>query len=302
MRWSCVLVIVAGCGFSVSPGITVDARDARIDDGLVDAAAEDAPVDGPPLGPFTNIVPLTSLDSVAGEDDPTLTGDMLEIYFDRGGDIWFSVRASVAVGWPAPQALTVVNSAASETTTEISADGLELFFSSTRTGGLGGTDVYVATRPDRASPFGNPVHVDELATTAEDVTPPLVGNALVMYLSSSRAGGAGGYDLYRTARASRTQPWSAPVLVTSLATAGTETEPWVDPTETTLYLSGDGLGGRDLWMSTRSSAGAAWDPRVAVSELNSTGSEEDPWLSPDGHTMIFASSRSGNFDLYMATR
>ena len=146
------------------------------------------------------------------------------------------------------------------------------------------------------------MHVDELATTAEDVTPTLVGNALVMYLSSSRAGGAGGYDLYRAARASRTQPWSAPALVTSLATSGTETEPWVDPTETTLYLSGDGLGGRDLWMSTRSNAGAAWEPRVAVSELNSAGSEEDPWLSPDGHTMIFASSRTGNFDLYMATR
>jgi Tol biopolymer transport system component len=28
----------------------------------------------------------------------------------------------------------------------------------------------------------------------------------------------------------------------------------------------------------------------------------DPWVSPDGHTLLFSSSRNGNGDLYMATR
>lgn len=36
--------------------------------------------------------------------------------------------------------------------------------------------------------------------------------------------------------------------------------------------------------------------------MNSGGSEEDPWLSIDGHTMFFSSSRTGNYELYTATR
>ena len=123
-RWS----IVAGCGFSVSPGTTADASDTRVDRRPARRRRGCARRWAAARTVHQHRAADHTLDSVAGEDDPTLTGDMLEIYFDRGGDIWFSVRASVAVSWPAPQALAVVNSAASETTTEISADGLELFF------------------------------------------------------------------------------------------------------------------------------------------------------------------------------
>jgi hypothetical protein len=293
-----MLVIVAGCGFAVPSAATADADG---DGPRADTMAETT-IDALPLGPFTNIVPLTALDSTGSEDDPTLTGDMLEIYFDHGGDIWFSVRASASAPWPAPQPLAVVNSTSTETTSEITADGLELYFSSNRPGGSGGTEIYVSTRADRGAAFAAPVRVVELESAVEDVTPTSVGDGLVMYLSSTRAGGLGGYDLWRATRPTRTSPWTTPALVTSLASPGTETEPWIDPTETTIYFSGDGAGGRDLWISSRANASSAWGARVPVAELNSAGAEEDPWLSPDGHTMIFASSRTGDYDLYMASR
>ena len=78
-----------------------------------DAPEPDAATfDAAPLGPFANVTPLSSLDTLGNEDDPTLTGDLLEIYFDRGGDIWYSTRASVADAWQLPLLLTAVNSVA----------------------------------------------------------------------------------------------------------------------------------------------------------------------------------------------
>jgi Tol biopolymer transport system component len=301
-RPSVALAVLAGCGFTVAPATQGDASvdDATGDGGAIDARDIDAAV---PLGPFGTITPLASLDTAGSEDDPTLTGDLLEIYFDRNSDIYFSVRATPTDPWPASQPLAIVNTTSAETTCEITPDGLELFFSSNRGGGPGGTDIYVTTRPNRAAAFGTPVMLSALASNAEDVTPTPVGNsALVMYLSSNRAGTAGGYDLWRTTRPSRAQAWTVPVHVDSLATAGTETEPWVSPSETELYYSGDGLGGRDLYLATRASVADPWSAPAAVTELNSAGTEEDPWLSPDGHTMIFSSTRAGTYDLYMATR
>jgi hypothetical protein len=304
VRRAWTLAIVAGCGFEV-PGaaLAVDA-DAVDGERAVDASDPDAAmIDAMPLGPFGNVSPIAPLNTGFFEDDPTLTGDLLEIYFERGAEIYVSTRAAVTSAWPAAQPLTVVNTGATETTTEITADGLELFFSSNRSGGAGGFDVYVTTRPNRAAAFGNPQRVMELSSTGDDVCPTVVDpTALVMYVSSTRPGGVGGYDIYRTTRPNRLAAWAAPVLVPSLSTTGTDTEPWVDPTETTIYLSADGAGIRDIYLSTRANASATWETPTAVMEVNSNGSEEDPWLSIDGHTLFFSSSRSGNYELYTATR
>lgn len=261
-------------------------------------------LDAAPLGPFGNPTPITSLNTGLFEDDPTLTGDLLEIYFDRSGNLYVSKRNTPTEAWPTAEELTPANTATTETTSEITADGLELFFSSNRVGGAGGADIYVTTRPNRNAMFGNPQRVAELSTTSEDVCPTIIDSAaLVMYLSSTRPGGPGSYDIYRSTRTSRAAAWSQPVLITSLSTPGTDTEPWVDPSETTIYLSADGAGGRDIYLSTRPTTSAPWDTPTPVTELNSSnGSEEDPWLSSDGHAVFFSSSRAGGFDLYTATR
>lgn len=254
-----------------------------------------------PLGPWGNITPITEISIGGAEDDPTLTADLLEVYFNLNGDIYGSTRASVAAPWPMPVPIDAVNSAtASETTCEVSPDGLELYFSSNRLGGAGGYDVYVSARQNRGQPFGNPVRLGELASATDDVTPTtFTTGALVMYLSSVRTGTL---DLFRTTRASRTAAWAMPVLVAELQTSGTETEPTLTPGDTLMILSGDGPGGRDLYMTTRTSPSDPWDTPVPIVELNTAFSEEDPWLSPDGRTLVFASNRGGSYDLYITTR
>lgn len=293
-----LVCVVAGCGFSAPSSAP---RDDAPGKEPIDAGSE-AAIDAEPLGTFGNPVPLTALDTPGSEDDPTLTGDLLEIYFERDGDLYSSVRASAADPWPTPQPLMVINSGASETTPEITDDGLELLFSSNRNGGSGGNDIYVARRPNRHAAFGNPFRIIELASADDDVTPTVLPDHLVMYLSSTRAGGVGGYDLWRSTRVDRSMPWTTPVRVPSLSTAGTDGDPSVDPTETTIYFSREGGGGADLFVATRPDRSSDWRAATPVSELNSGEADEDPWLSPDGHTMFFASTRTGNFELFMATR
>ncbi len=120
-----------------------------------------------------------------------------------------------------------------------------------------------------------------------------------MYLTSTKNGSL---DMYRTTRPTRMDPWATPVLVTELATNATETEPTLTPSDTLMILSGDGPGGRDLYMTTRATTGDPWDTPAPITELNTAFSEEDPWMSPDGRTLVFSSNRGGSYDLYISTR
>lgn len=85
---------------------------------------------------------------------PNVSRDGREIVFDSdrpGGlgafDIWRATRASINDGWSAPVNLGAdVNSAAGESRASLSTNGKRLVFGSTRPGGEGGSDIYVAHR------------------------------------------------------------------------------------------------------------------------------------------------------------
>jgi Tol biopolymer transport system component len=66
-----------------------------------------------------------------------------------------------------------------------------------------------------------------------------------------------------------------------------------------------GAGGLDLWFSTRRSVHDAWSNPENLAALNTTASDQQPSLSSDGRTLLFASDRSGTIggtDIWMATR
>src|SRR4051812_28768819 len=96
------LLLTTACSFT--PGTVTS-------DGHADTSTEG---DGGPATGWSTPVQITELADPDGADDPSLTGDLLEIYFgsDRAGsmttgaapleDIWVAKRASPTDPWGAP--------------------------------------------------------------------------------------------------------------------------------------------------------------------------------------------------------
>lgn len=299
MRSFAWLIMLAGCGrigFDASNdgSITVDTNDA--------AGLTLVTVDPGSLPPFTLVERVAELSSIAEDDDPCLSRDQLEVFFDstRDGndDVFTSRRASTSEPWPAPVSLAVVNSANSEEHPSLTADGLTLYFTSDRSGD---PDLWFSTRADRSSPFGAPAQVAIVNTPNSERMGSLDALDQSLFLSSTR--NTTNDQLFEARRSAPSQVWSTPVLVAEVATPAGDPSVHVDDRGLAMYLV-QGAADPDLYWTTRTMAGSPWAATVPVAELNTVGAaESDPWLSPDLRVIYFVrSSGVGTKDIYTATR
>jgi len=88
--------------------------------------------------------------------------------------------------------------------------------------------------------------------------------------------------------------------------AGEDSTPFISRDGLSLYFISNrpgGYGEADLYVSTRESRTADWDPPQNLGpSVNSADREFSPALSPDGHRLYFAIVRDGNFDIYVSHR
>lgn len=89
--------------------------------------------------------------------------------------------------------------------------------------------------------------------------------------------------------------------------ANAEELPVIASSGLSLYFASDrpGLGGRDIWVSQRTTLSAAWGVPQNVGALNSTGNEAPGYISLDGLVMFMNSTRPGGIggvDIYISTR
>ncbi len=248
--------------------------------------------------------PLTELGKQAS-DNPTLTGDLLEIFFTSNRDnvsidIWTAKRASTTVPFDAPVLVSAASTPNFETSSAISRDGLTLWFGSDRPGGLGDLDIWMIQRPTRDGAWSTPVDLIELNSTARDLPRPLGLRDQVMPLSSQRDNPIV-YWTYFSTRMSA-DAFSAPGRIPELSFSQEST---VDA-----FLTDDGLalfyssslpeGTGDLYVAWRRSTSDPFTLSVPIDELNTPHAERDPWLSQDGTTFYFTSDRSGVSEIYEA--
>jgi hypothetical protein len=105
-------------------------------------------------GTFGTAVVIPELDSTASQRGISVRFDGHEVFFmssrsggSGGFDLWTATRKSVLDPWSAPTNLgPLVNSVAGDFDPHIASDRATLYFSSNRTGGVGGDDLYVTTR------------------------------------------------------------------------------------------------------------------------------------------------------------
>jgi len=163
--------------------------------------------------------------------------------------------------------------------------------------GSSSAQIYLATRPDFATPFSiTPVQGLGLTGSALDPTISADGSLLVLRRNSP------GDDLYEASRISPDTFGSA-TAIASLDTGSTEVQPFLQLGGNQLYFSSSRTNGGDIYRSTVT--GTTFGAPTLVSELVSANDEGDPVISPDELTIYFRSDRPatpGGYNIYVATR
>ncbi len=203
------------------------------------------------LGPNVN--------SSGGAIEPSISGDGLELYFGTWDDYILRVctRPSKDAPWGSP-----VKMAPPVGSTEpameigsndswgpdISADGLSLYFASSRTGGYGGDDIWVATRATTGDPWTVPINLGpNVNSGATDWSPSISTDGLTLVFSR------GFGSILATTRRSIDDDWD-PAVRLEISGPGNFFAPALSPDGSTLYFravngwGGFGLG--DFWEVT----------------------------------------------------
>lgn len=155
------------------------------------------------LGPNIN----TAFNEPAGTYFENDDGGAPQLYFTSNkpggmGDFDLYVSAQQADGsWGPATPIVELNSAAQDARPTIRHDGLEIVFHSSRSGGHGGFDLYVATRATTADAWSVPANLGPLVNTAYgEFQPAISADGQTLVFTSDRPGGHGFPDLYQATR------------------------------------------------------------------------------------------------------
>jgi hypothetical protein len=151
------------------------------------------------------------------------------------------------------------------------------------------------------------VQVTELGGTATDDQPFLALGNLEVYFSSTRTGGAGGFDMLRSTRLSTALPWDPPTFVTELNSTGSESAFSMTADGLEAYMLTTGWGSpsganNQIFRSTRSSTAVPWGTPTLVSELSNPNTHRDCEIAPDGLSIVYTEFISPRLKVLYASR
>jgi hypothetical protein len=194
-----------------------------------------------------------------------------------------------------------------------SPDGLSLYMASSRPGGLGLLDIWVARRPHRNAPWGAPENLGEpVNSAADDFCPtPISGGGLFFVSREALPGSCGMGDIYFT-RYTRKHGWSEPQHLGCAPdgpnSALDEQGPsYVDAGgRASLYFSSSSATvPGEIFVSERL-RGWQFGGATAVGALNDgTANDIQPNVRKDGLEVVFSSNRAGTLgaqDVWSSTR
>jgi hypothetical protein len=200
-----------------------------------------------------------------------------------------------------PDSSTLINTPGVDGCASLSHDGLELYFTSARPGGLGGPDIWVARRSSTSVGFGAPENLGAPVNSSSIEFCPTIMPGGRLFFSSGRSDPAG--DLYVARRGPH--GWSQPEnLGPNINSSGAVEE------SAALYEDGQGRevlhfssgrSGRNQIYYSVDYAPAA----LAPGGVNSSAADARPSISKDGLEIFWDSTRSGSLggpDFWTATR
>lgn len=193
-----------------------------------------------------------------------------------------------------------LNSDANDDDPTLRTDLLEIYFASRRGGN---EEIYVATRSSvddvwdvpEAAPFGN--------GAGDETSPELSADGLTLTFARDSPGQPSGHDIWITTRISVDDAWMPALPFGSLNENGFETSAVFadDPLDLMLCASRrDTIGATDIYRANVDGLeGAALFDRLA--SLSSGAGDCDIFVDPAAEIVVFASDRSGTWDLWRAS-
>ncbi len=127
----------------------------------------------------------------------------------------------------------------------------------------------------------------------------------VLYFSSNRPGGYGGYDIYKVERKDKGELWSKPInLGPKINTEMDEKTPFIHGDGRTLYFASNGhngMGGFDIFVSRLGDDDLFQKPENIGYPINTENDEVAYIISADGKRLYFSGkffSGTGGWDIY----
>ena len=145
---------------------------------------------------------VSSMNPEAGDSDPFFFNDRTVVFASRrkggqgGLDLWITTFQDSL--WSEPVNLgSRINSPYDETTPFLARDGRTLWFSSNRTGSMGGLDIFSAVFDEKKLAWNDPVNAGTpVNSPADDTYFKLSSDGTTAFLASDRFGGYGQRDIY----------------------------------------------------------------------------------------------------------
>jgi len=239
---------------------------------------------------------------------PFITADGLTLLYSRrpsfhakrGANLFMTVRTAIDQPWQTPTRLAAaVNSPTSEDVSPcLSADGLTLLFSSTRKGGRGHMDLWMARRSGIDQPWGAATNCGApLSTSRIDRGACLSADGRTLWFASNRSGtgAVGEGDIWKATRGDPDEPWGRPVnLGPPVNSTSAEEAPCLSADgRAMLFASGrpGGCGETDLWMAVRPGLDTPWAAPVNLGVVNSVHRDLSPSYWDEGGVLYFSSTR-----------
>lgn len=169
--------------------------------------------------------------------------------------------------------------------------------------GMGSCDLYWAKRMgdkwSRPRNFGAPVN-----SGAWESQPTMAADGMTIYFASSRPGGYGGMDIWKTTMTAEGEFSIPENLGPAINTPGDDAAPFIHSDGRTLYFASNGrvgMCGYDLYYATLQPDGSWSEPKNMGYPINSPADEINIFINAMGTMAYVASDKDGGFgglDLY----
>lgn len=215
-------------------------------------------------------------------------------YSKREADVW---QPRSAFGQP-------IRTGYNEGAQCISPDGVYLLYTMCNADyGMGSCDLYwskkMGSKWSRPRNFGAPVN-----TNAWESQPSMASDGKTIYFVSSRPGGFGGMDIWKTTMTAEGSFTAPENLGAAINTPGDDAAPFIHSDGRTLYFASNGrvgMGGYDLFYATMQPDGTWGEPKNLGYPINTAADEINIFINTVGTMAYMASDKEGGqggLDLY----